>query len=613
MQAACISGSKEIAEILLKNNADPNLGRGEFSYPVIAAIRNDHPELVELLVEAKANTNVFGGPGNTTPLYHAAINLPVSTLKILIERGGADVNTVDVDGDTALMAASLVGDYQCVELLLQHGADFTASGGTNGSALHAAASRGFAKCCRLLLDCGADPTVIAGPFGTVIQAAAASGDAETIETILKSKNALDINVVGGTMGSALRAAAMQSDNRCIQLLLDAGADPNITNDERGTALQAAAYAACNWNVRILLARGADPNVLGGKFHTALQAAALKCEPKTIEALLKAGARIDVENRGKYLTPLAAAADPRDTDVLAILLKKKFSTGAFQHALATAARYNRRDTFQMIANSKGGKRIPPKVRVELKKALMTRSPDEDETNSDWGDGVIFNYQDPDDYETDMEKPLKPKVTKRRSNLVTESDQIEVSKPIGPLPHRSVSQSRHPQETHQATSAFRSSLGQSALESVEHSAAESGQYPKISEVLEQSSRARIGEIKESKRKSVFSKLGRAWKSFNSNDENDAQQKQQEQMDGPEDKVEEHEYQGIQAQQESEDEEHEDLESEVEQQEEEQEDQESEEEQHDEDEQRHETQEEVEDDGNMVEEEGSGRQTDDESDQE
>jgi ankyrin repeat protein len=61
------------------------------------------------------------------------MTLPVASLKILVEQGGAFVNQVDKDGDNALKLAASMDDADCVEYLLKVGADVFHSEGHNGS------------------------------------------------------------------------------------------------------------------------------------------------------------------------------------------------------------------------------------------------------------------------------------------------------------------------------------------------------------------------------------------------------------------------------------------------------------------------------------------------
>jgi ankyrin repeat protein len=68
LQAACESGFDDTVDLLLKRGANPNLGSGELSCPIIAATRNAEAGIIEMLIKARVNVNVFGGPDNSTPL-----------------------------------------------------------------------------------------------------------------------------------------------------------------------------------------------------------------------------------------------------------------------------------------------------------------------------------------------------------------------------------------------------------------------------------------------------------------------------------------------------------------------------------------------------------------
>jgi ankyrin repeat protein len=398
LQAACVGGFDDVVDLLLKHRADPNLGRGLMTNPIIAATRKAEAGIVEMLVNARVNTNVFGGEDNSTPLNNAAITLPVASMKTLVDRGGAFVNQVDKDGDTALKLAAMVGDDDCLQFLLDRGADIHHSEGHNGTALHAAAARGSVECCRLLLARGARTSTIAGPYQTVIQAAAASGDAETMRLILEADPQLDVNVQGGEYGTALHAAAaMQLDSRCVKILLEKGANPNVIIGEHGTPLQFACFAGCNRNATVLIKGGADVNTVSGKHGTALQAAALRADSSTVEALLEAGAKLEIDDgkgqpnskrNGKYGSALAASAARLETDSLDVLLPKDWSANAFRDALDTAVKYNNRGSFRMIIRSKGGKALPKNFKSNMRKKIKKKNyEDEGDANSDFGDDVV----------------------------------------------------------------------------------------------------------------------------------------------------------------------------------------------------------------------------------
>jgi ankyrin repeat protein len=449
IHAACVSGFDDTVALLLKHRADPNLGSGSLSCPIIAATRNANARIVEMLVDARVNVNVFGGPDNSTPLINAAMTLPVASLKILVERGNAYVNQVDKDGDSALKMAAVMGDSECVEYLLGVGADVFHREGHNGTALHAAAGRGSVSCCRLLLAHRASPSVLAGPYHSVIQAAASSGDSETMKLILDADPQLDVNIVGGEFGTPLHAAAMQSDSHCLKLLLDKGANANIVIGTHGTVLQTAAFTGCNKNVRMLIEHGVDVNTVSGKHGTALQAAALKCANSTIQALLDAGAKLEIDDgkntpkskkNGKYGSALAAAAARWDIDRLELLLEKEGwstgPTGAYRQALETAAKYNRHVSFRLIVRSKGGKTIPKKVKSELRKHIKKRDDDDDgDDNSDYGDDVVFNEQDTDDEDEDEDGDEEEEEEEEEENENVE-ESARAPPPAAPVTQASV---------------------------------------------------------------------------------------------------------------------------------------------------------------------------------
>eukprot|EP00121_Abeoforma_whisleri_P003690 Awhi_evm1s3322 len=74
-------------------------------------------------------------------------------LKYLL-KAGSDVNDVDIDGETALLSASVNGNDNCVSELLRHGADMDILNNEGISALSSAAFNGHIKCLTILLQNG---------------------------------------------------------------------------------------------------------------------------------------------------------------------------------------------------------------------------------------------------------------------------------------------------------------------------------------------------------------------------------------------------------------------------------------------------------------------------
>ena len=428
LQAACTTGNTDVARALLARGADPNYGDGEFTNPLIAATSIGYGDVVELLLGYRANPNVFGGFDGSTPLNNAAMALPAKYLIMLMD-SGAIVDQMDPDEDTALMVSALVGDNACVEALLARGANVHLNGKHNGTALHAAASGGHTETCRLLLQRGADSRMRGGPFGSVLQAAAASGDRTTVAAILaacpQKTTGSEIDS-GSKFFTALHAAAVQEDDRCLRQLLSRKPNldvfpPTTGNADKsllsGTPLQIASLAGCNRNARLLVEAGADLNIVTGKHGTALQAAALKGDSGLVELLLAHGARIDVMDNttSKYGHALVAAvARPKDDsdrlDVLEALLSQDgIPPAAYRSALQKAFRFRDKSVFKRVlagmktAAAKNVKTFPNiKGMLGQFKKMRVEKDESGDANSDFGDDVVFVWQDIDDEDYDDDR-------------------------------------------------------------------------------------------------------------------------------------------------------------------------------------------------------------------
>src|SRR5262245_13283694 len=90
---------------------------------------------------------------------------------------GADVNTADSEGTTALMHAVIESDVKMMKLLMDHGASVNAKNSADSTALMYAAATDFAKT-QLLLNAGADVKVKgkrgATPMNVAVMAARSS-------------------------------------------------------------------------------------------------------------------------------------------------------------------------------------------------------------------------------------------------------------------------------------------------------------------------------------------------------------------------------------------------------------------------------------------------------
>ncbi|MBN1410579.1 MAG: ankyrin repeat domain-containing protein [Spirochaetales bacterium] len=139
------------------------------------------------------------GPG-TQPdaggiFHYIAINQQEKVLELV--QGGEDLEQVNNEGQTPLLAALDAGNLEMTRLLVQHGPNVNRKDKTGATPLGMAVKQRSASMVKLLLDAGAD-----------------------------------VNVLDGSGRSAVQAAVdnRRVDTEIINLLVAAGADRNFVND-----------------------------------------------------------------------------------------------------------------------------------------------------------------------------------------------------------------------------------------------------------------------------------------------------------------------------------------------------------------------------------------------
>nr|XP_004557915.2 ankyrin repeat and SOCS box protein 9 [Maylandia zebra]XP_004557916.2 ankyrin repeat and SOCS box protein 9 [Maylandia zebra] len=159
-----------------------------------------------------------------SPLHGACTQGHTACAKLLMENG-ANVNSSTVDGKTALTEACAQGHVTCESLLLQHGA---ASLGTSQSSspIHIAATKGHPECIEPLVQYGADVDQHVDELGTPLQIACSNQHLSTVRKLLQ----LGANVNSSVSGdSPLHMAARQSSPELTSVLLEHGADLFLRN------------------------------------------------------------------------------------------------------------------------------------------------------------------------------------------------------------------------------------------------------------------------------------------------------------------------------------------------------------------------------------------------
>ncbi|KAJ6579745.1 ankyrin repeat-containing domain protein [Mycena vulgaris] len=291
-------GHTDIVDLLLRNQANPNIPSDGYGCALTAASQNVHIEVVRLLLKSGADANLPGGVWGS-PLAAASSRGHIEILRLLLE-SGADINQpIPVPGwdshGSALGVACWSEQPEVVHFLLDNGADINLPGGQYGSPLGSACSQGNIGIMRLLLQRGAYTNILGGMVGDALSTACVRGHTGIVRLLLQ--NGADINAAGGFAGSPLGCASFLGKTAVVRLLIDSGANVNIPGSSCGSPLGQACLGSKSDIARLLLDNGADINLPAGDYGSVLGAAASSTDDaiddrlETLRLLLEYGAGV----------------------------------------------------------------------------------------------------------------------------------------------------------------------------------------------------------------------------------------------------------------------------------------------------------------------------------
>ncbi|XP_045361189.2 ankyrin repeat domain-containing protein 35 isoform X1 [Camelus bactrianus] len=193
------------------------------------------PALCSALADSSCDTSSLLSFLSSEQRFHLAASKGLTECLTILLANGADINSKNEDGSTALHLATISCQPQCVKVLLQHGANEDAVDADNRSPLHWAASSGCASSVLLLCDHEAFLDVLDNDGRTPLMIASLGGHAAICSQLLQ--RGARVNVTDKNDKSALILACEKGSAEVAELLLSHGADVGAVDSMGHDALQ----------------------------------------------------------------------------------------------------------------------------------------------------------------------------------------------------------------------------------------------------------------------------------------------------------------------------------------------------------------------------------------
>ncbi|MGL9779643.1 MAG: ankyrin repeat domain-containing protein [Wolbachia sp.] len=332
---AAKNGHTEVVKALIEKGANVEVVdiNGHGYTPLHFAAQMGHTEIVNVLIEKGANVNVLSESDKVTPLYLAVHSGHVETVKALMEKG-ADPLLENKSYRTLKRLIELIKNDSLEHLLRK--AEETTTGWEEEQVDDEYEllkySLLFRNGCQLIDNVRRDTfdnllcTWFADVSGLTQEqkelnkkllsilkdlSYLSDRDENILRNFLRENNSDDLkyilNLPRGESGLTILHVISSMDGKLAEkymnLLLEAGADPNKKDDRGKTPLH---YASYN-NIGSLIKAGADPNAQDSEKRTPLHCAAGIGDEKSVNVLLEHGADSSKKDKQEK-TPLQVATD-----------------------------------------------------------------------------------------------------------------------------------------------------------------------------------------------------------------------------------------------------------------------------------------------------------------
>ncbi|ELK27324.1 Ankyrin repeat and SOCS box protein 2 [Myotis davidii] len=224
--------------------------------PVLKAIKEDDEEALKAMMKAGRNLAEANKEG-WLPLHEAAYYGQLSCLKALHRAYPATIDQRTLQEETALYLATCRGHLDCLQSLLQAGAEPDISNKSRETPLYKACERKNVEAVRILVQYNADTNHRCNRGWTALHESVSRNDLEVMEILVSSGAKVESKNAYGI--TPLFVAAQSGQLEALRFLAKHGADINTQASDSASALYEACKNEHQLVVEFLLSQGADAN------------------------------------------------------------------------------------------------------------------------------------------------------------------------------------------------------------------------------------------------------------------------------------------------------------------------------------------------------------------
>jgi ankyrin repeat protein len=247
----------EASKFLLDNGAKTEIADNLQIAPILYALTSESKNVLELLIKRGASLEVKNDYKRTPLLLTCRESGSIEIAKILIENG-ANINAVDLMGDTPLTLAAWRGFEEIVNYLLDKNAEFSASGNEGIELLSYSADKRLWKLYQALIIKGGDPFLKSMMEKPVLHWAAAGGSEKIVGDLIDKQMPVNAKDIFGW--TPLHYASYFGRSGVAKLLLEKGADFNSKTPLGESSIYLAQCEDKQELINLLVSKGANQDI-----------------------------------------------------------------------------------------------------------------------------------------------------------------------------------------------------------------------------------------------------------------------------------------------------------------------------------------------------------------